>query len=67
MSAVAALANFVLIPRIVELARTNIKGVGSVERFELMHAGFTTFQVTILLLGLILLFSLFRRRERNGG
>ena len=67
MSAVAALANFVLIPRIVELARTNIKGGGSAERFELMHAGFTTFQVTILLLGLILLFSLFRRRERPGG
>jgi hypothetical protein len=67
MSAVAALANFVLIPRIVELARTNIKGVGSAERFELMHAGFTTFQATILVLGLVLLFSLFRRRERTGG
>lgn len=66
MSAISALANFVLIPRIVELARTNIKGVGSAERFELMHAGFTTFQVTILVLGLILLFSLFRRRERTG-
>ena len=67
MSAVAALANFVLIPRIVELARTNIKGAGSAERFELMHAGFTTFQATILVLGLVLLFSLFRRRERTGG
>lgn len=67
MSAVAALANFVLIPRIVELARTNMKGVGSAERFELMHAGFTTFQVAILVLGLTLLFSLFRRRERTGG
>ncbi|MBE0656549.1 MAG: DUF4149 domain-containing protein [Bryobacteraceae bacterium] len=67
MAAVAALANFVLIPRIVELARTNIKGVGSAERFELMHSGFTTFQATILVLGLVLLFSLFRRRERTGG
>lgn len=67
MTAVAALSNFVLIPRIVELARTNIKGVGSAERFELMHAGFTTFQVTILVVGLILLFSLFRRRERGAG
>jgi hypothetical protein len=66
MSAVAALANFVLIPRIVELARTNIKGVGSAERFELMHSGFTTFQAAILVLGLVLLFSLFRRRERTG-
>lgn len=66
MSAIAALSNFLLIPRIVELARTNIKGVGSAERFELMHAGFTTFQATILVLGLFLLFSLFRRRERTG-
>ncbi len=66
MTGVAALSNFVLIPRIVELGRTNMKGVGSAERFELMHAGFTTFQVTILVLGLMLLFSLFRRRDNRG-
>ncbi len=68
MTGVAALSNFVLIPRIVELGRTNMKGVGSAERFELMHAGFTTFQVTILVLGLMLLFSLFGRRDsRSSG
>jgi hypothetical protein len=63
MAALAALSNFVLIPRIVEVGRSNLKGGGGAERFELMHSGFTTFQVTLLLLGLVLLLSLFRRRD----
>jgi len=67
MTALAALSNFVLIPRIVELGRSNLKGAGSAERFELMHAGFSAFQAAILAIGLVLLFSLFRRRDRGTG
>lgn len=67
MAALAALSNFVLIPRIVELGRSNVKGAGSAERFELMHSGFSAFQAAILVIGLVLLFSLFRRRDRSSG
>jgi len=67
MAALAALSNFVLIPRIVELGRSNLKGAGSAERFELMHAGFSAFQAAILATGLALLFSLFRRRDVSSG
>lgn len=63
MAALAGLSNFVLIPRIVELGRSNLKDAGSAERFELMHAGFSAFQAAILAVGLVLLFSLFRRRD----
>jgi hypothetical protein len=67
MAALAALSNFVLIPRIVELGRSNLKGAGSAERFELMHSGFSAFQAAILVIGLILLYSLFQRRDRSAG
>lgn len=67
MAALAALSNFVLIPRIVETGPSSaVPGTGA-ERFELMHSGFTTFQGTILLVGLVLLFSLLGRSRRGSG
>jgi hypothetical protein len=66
MTALATLSCFVLIPRIVESGpSSSMPGTGA-ERFELMNSGFTTFQGTILLLGLVLLFSLFGGSDRGG-
>ena len=72
MLLVAALMHFVLIPRIAMLTRTAGSAPGktagsSPEMFALLHGGFAVFQLALLGLIGVLLFLLFRSRDRDGG
>jgi hypothetical protein len=70
MLVLAAVMKFLLIPRIAEITRrTNWNQTGSgqvADQFQVLHGGFSAFQMTLVLLGSILLFLLFRRRTQSG-
>ena len=68
MFLLSLLMQFVLIPRISELGRLMRRGAqmqpGQLEeRFRLLHLGFTTFELTVVVLGTILLLLLLRSRS----
>ncbi len=71
MMLMAVLMNFLLIPRISEIGRQMQASMQTrpddlVERFQLMHYGFTAFELAVVALGTILLVLLLRGR-RGGG
>lgn len=70
MVLLAGIMNFVLIPGISNLTRTaasaKAQAAGPAESFALLHTGFAVFQAALLVLIAVLLFLLFRGRDRSG-
>jgi hypothetical protein len=69
MAILALLANFVFIPRLTEVTRGSgaAKGSSAGATFQLLHGGFTAFELTTVVLGAMLLFLLFRPTSVAGG
>lgn len=64
MLILAGVLKFLLIPRISGITRTtNWSGGDIASQFQALHGGFSAFQMTLVLLGAILLFLLFQRRS----
>lgn len=71
MLLLALLMQFVMIPRIVESGRDmraslSARPAAVMERFRMLHLGFTTFEMAVVLLGAILLILLLRNRRVGG-
>ncbi|MBI5280868.1 MAG: hypothetical protein HY858_04230 [Candidatus Solibacter usitatus] len=72
MMLMAALMNFVLIPRISEIGRDmraslQARPGETMQKFGLLHLGFTAFELAVVLLGTILLVLLLRNRSGFSG
>jgi len=71
MLLLAALMEFLMIPRIVDAGRAIRAGISgqpsaAIERFRMLHLGFTAFELAVALLGAVLLVLLLRNRRTGG-